>query len=96
MANVALILGVALLIPNFSEESRAHTLSIMINLQIAIFGTIGLEIGLARLGLNFRNIFPDLDRFVGLLYDHLLQTAIISLVGVMLLYLGKRKLSRIE
>jgi len=41
-------------------------------------------------------MFPNLDPFVGLLRDRLLQTVIISLVGIVLLCLGKRKLSRIE
>jgi len=95
-ANVALLLGLVLLIPNFTEESRARMLSIMINLQIAVFSTIGLEIGLPRLGLSFRQMFPDLNRAVGLLYDHLLHTTILALVGVVLLYLGTRKMSQIE
>jgi hypothetical protein len=68
----------------------------MINLQIAVFSTIGLEIGLPRLRLSFRQMFPDLDRVVGLLYDHLLHTAILALVGVVLLFLGMRKLRQIE
>jgi len=49
-----------------------------------------------RNGLSFRRMLPNLDLFADLLCDHLLQTAIISLVGIVLLCLGRRKLSRIE
>jgi len=68
----------------------------MINLQVVLFTTIGLEIGFSRLGLSFRKIFPNLDPFTGTLFDHLLQTAIILVAGIALLYLGNRKLSTIE
>ena len=96
MAAVAFILGVALLIPVFSEESRERNLSIIINLMIVLFATIGLEVGSSTLGLSFERILPNLDPHTGLLFDHLLQTAIFSLVGIVLLYLGKRNLNRIE
>lgn len=96
MAAVAFLLGLALVIPVFSEESRERTLGIVINLMIAVFATIGLDVGLSRLGLSFESILPNLDPLTGLLSDHLLQTAIFSFVGIVLLYLGKRKLSRIE
>jgi len=96
MASVAFFLGLALLIPIFAEGSRERVLGIMIDLQIVLFATIGLEVSFARFGLSSKRIFPGLDPFMGLLFDHLLQTAIISLVGIVLLYLGKRKLSRIE
>jgi len=96
MASVAFLLGLALLIPVFAEESRERTLGIIINLQVILFTTIGLEIGFSRFGLSFRRLLPNLEPFTGLLLDHLLQTAIISLVGIVLFYLGKRKLSRIE
>ncbi len=96
MASVAFLLGLALLIPVFAEESRERTLGVMINLQVILFTTIGLEIGFSRFGLSFRRVLPNLEPFTGLLLDHLLQTAIISLVGIVLFYLGKRKLSRIE
>jgi len=49
-----------------------------------------------RNGLSFRRMLPSLDPFVGLLCDHLLQTVIISLVGIVPLCLERRKLSRIE
>ena len=96
MASVTLLFGLALLIPVFAEGSRERTLSLMINLQVVLFATIGLEIGFSRFGLSFRRMIPNIEPFTGLLFDHLLQTAIIFLIGIVLLYLGKRKLSRIE
>jgi len=96
MASVTLLLGLALLIPVFAEGSRERTLSLMINLQVVLFATIGLEIGFSRFGLSFRRMIPNIEAFTGLLFDHLLQTVIIFLIGIVLLYFGKRKLSRIE
>jgi hypothetical protein len=96
MASVVLLLGLALLIPVFAEESRQRVFGIMINLQVVLFTTIGLEIGFSRLGWSFRKIFPNLDPFTGTLFDYLLQTAIILVAGIALLYFGKRKLSAIE
>jgi len=96
MASVVLLLGLALLIPVFAEESRERALGIMINLQAVIFTTIGLEIGFSRAGLSFGKTFPNLDPFSAVLCDHLLQTAIMSVAGMVLLYFGMRKLSRIE
>ena len=96
VAAVAFILGLALVIPVFSEKSRERNLGIVINLTIAIFATIGLDIGLSELGLSFEKLLPNLDTLTGLLYDHLLQTAIFSVVGIVLLYVGTKKLSRIE
>jgi len=96
VAAVAFILGLALVIPVFSEESRERNLGIVINLMIAVFATIGLDIGFSRLGLSLEKIIPNLDPLTGLLGDHLLQTAIFSVVGIVLLYIGTKKLSRIE
>ncbi len=96
MASVAFLLGLALLIPVFAEGSRERSLSLMINLQVVLFATIGLEIGFSRFGLSFRRMIPNIEPFTGLLFDHLLQTVIIFLTGIVLLYFGKRKLSRIE
>jgi len=96
VASVVLLLGLALLIPVFAEESRERGLSMMINLMAIIFTTIGLEIGFSRFGLGFGKMFPNLDPFTAVLCDHLLQTAIISVAGMVLLYFGMRKLSRIE
>jgi hypothetical protein len=96
IAAVAFLLGLALVIPVFSEESRERNLGIVINLMIAVFAMIGLDIGFSRLGLSFESILPNLDPLTGLLGDHLLQTAIFSLMGIFLLYIGTRKLHRIE
>ena len=96
MSNVIFLLGLALLIPVFAEGSRERALGAMINLQAILFITIGFEIGFDRLGFRFRKIFPSLDPFISLLFDHLLQTGMIFLIGAVLLYLGQRKLGRIE
>jgi hypothetical protein len=64
--------------------------------MIVLFATIGLEIGLSRSGFSVGRVLPDLDSFAAALLNHLEMTAIILLVGVVLLYLGKRKLNRIE
>jgi hypothetical protein len=96
LASVVLILGLAIINPIFAEGSRERNLGIVINLMVIIFATIGLEIGLIRLGLSFGKLLPNLDRFMVPLYDHLLLTVILLLVGVALLYIGTRKLSRIE
>jgi hypothetical protein len=96
MVMVILFLGLALLIPVFAEESRERAFGVVINLMIVLFATIGLEIGLARSGLSLGRIFPDLDSFVTALFNHLEMTAMILLAGVVLLYLGQRKLSTTE
>jgi membrane protease YdiL (CAAX protease family) len=96
MASVVFLLGLSLIIPVFAEESRERAFGALINLQALLFTSIGLEIGLSRSDLSFGKIFPDLDPFTGILLNHLLQTAIISIVGITLLYLGKRKLEKIE
>jgi hypothetical protein len=96
LASVALVLGLALINPIFSEESRERTIGIVINLMVVLFATIGLGIGLPRLGLSFGKMLPNIDVFTVLLYDHLLLTMVFSLVGIFLLYIGTRKLDRIE
>lgn len=90
-ANVAFALGLSLLNPAFSEKSANTTL--MINLMIVVFVSIGMFIG-ARIGL--RRIFPGLEPSTGMLYSQLLLIALSWLVGIVFLYLGKRRLSRIE
>jgi len=83
-ANVALALGLSLLNPEFSENTRAQMLGLMINAQVAIFASIGIFIGSqVILGLGFFNTL-------------LLQTVVIWAMGIVFLYLGKNKLSRIE
>lgn len=96
LASVALILGLALINPIFAEESRERNLGIVINLMVVLFASIGIEIGSTRLGLSFGKILPGLDQFTVLLCDHLLLTTFFSLIGISLLYVGTRKLSRIE
>jgi hypothetical protein len=96
IAVVSMILGLAILIPTFSEESRTRAFGVMINLQLVLFATIGVEIGLSELGLRLSRIFTVMDKFTGLLYDYLLVTIIFLLISIMLLVLGKRKISRIE
>jgi hypothetical protein len=96
VAAVAFLLGLALVIPVFSEGSRERNLGIVINLMIAVFATIGLDIGFSELGLSLERILPNLDPLTGLLCDHLLRTVIFSVAGIVLLYVGTKKLSRIE
>jgi hypothetical protein len=96
LASVALVLGLALINPIFAEGSRERNLGIVINLMVTIFATIGLDITLHSLDLSFSKILPNLDQLTSLLYDQLLLTAILFLVGIALLYIGTRKLSRIE
>lgn len=96
LALVALVLGLAIINPIFAEESRERNMGIIINLMVVLFATIGLGIGLSRLDLSFGKMLPNLDPFTVILYDHLLLTMIFSLVGIFLLYIGIRKLDRIE
>ena len=95
-ALVAVVLGLAIINPIFAEESRERNMGIIINLMVVLFATIGLDIGLRRIGLTFGNIIPNIDAFTAILYDHLLLTMIFSFVGNLLLYIGIRKLDRIE
>ena len=96
MSSILFLFGLSLLIPVFSEGARERTFGIMIYLQAAIFTTIGFEIGLPKLGLNFRTMMPSIDPFIGSLGDHMLQTAIFALMGIVFTYLGTKKLNRIE
>jgi len=89
--SVAFLLGLALLIPVFADESKARARGVMVNLQVIIFATIGLEIG-----LDERRLFPGMDLYAGTLLAHLLQTMIISSAGIALLYLGKKRMGSIE
>jgi hypothetical protein len=83
-ANVTLALGLSLLNPEFSENTRAQMLGLMINAQVAMFASIGIFIG--------SQVVLDLGFFNTLM----LLTGVIWLLGIVLLYLGKEKLSRIE
>ena len=83
-ANVALALGLSLLNSEFSENTLTQMLGLMINAQVAFFVSIGIFIGSAAvLDLGFFNTL-------------LLQTVVIWLLGIVFLYLGKRRFSRIE
>jgi len=96
MSSILFLFGLSLLIPVFSEGTRERTFGIMIYLQAAIFTTIGFEIGLPKIGLNFRSMIPGIDPFIGSLGDHMLQTSIFALMGIVFTYLGTKKLNQIE
>jgi hypothetical protein len=96
LALVAVVLGLAIINPIFAEESRERNMGIIVNLTVVLFATIGLEIGLPRIGLSFGKILPNIDAFSVILFDHLLLTTVFTLVGIFLLYIGIRKLDRIE
>ena len=96
LALVAVVLGLAIINPIFAEESRERNMGIIINLMIVFFANIGFEIGLSRVGLSFEKILPNIDTFTAGVFDHLLLTVVFALVGIFLLYIGIRKLDRIE
>ncbi|MGD8545061.1 MAG: hypothetical protein PVH12_02695 [Candidatus Bathyarchaeota archaeon] len=82
--NVTLTLGLSILNPQFSESARAQMGGLMVNANIAIFASIGVFIG--------SMVILDLGIFNTLL----LQNIGIWLMGIILLYIGKRKLNKIE
>jgi len=83
-ANVTLALGLSLLNPEFSENTRTQMFGLIVNAQVAMFVSLGIFIGsLIVLDLGFLNTV-------------LLQTVVIWLLGIVFLYLGKRRFSRIE
>jgi hypothetical protein len=96
MGAVILLLGLALLIPVFAEESRERMFGVIINLMLVLFITIGLELSFSRSNMNFGKILTYLDPVTVALCNNLAVTAIIACAGAVLLYLGKAKLSRIE
>lgn len=96
MGMVILLLGFALLIPVFAEESRERMFGVVINFMLILFVTIALDFGFSRFGLNFRTIVPYLDPVTATLSNNLAVTAIIACSGALLLYLGKRKINKIE
>ena len=88
-AYVAFVLGLFLLNPAFSEKSARLGLNIMI--------TVFVSIGLFAVSILVLTRGGTLSEPIGgLLYVQLLQTVLSWLVGIVFLYLGKRKLSRIE
>jgi hypothetical protein len=86
-ANVAFVLGLFLLNPAFSPKS----VKLWLNVMIVQFVSIGLFV-VSMFVLTGQGAEP----IGGILYIQLLQTVLSWLVGIVFLYLGKRKLSRIE
>jgi hypothetical protein len=88
-AYTVFIFGLFLINPAFSPKSG----KLGINIIIAIFISIGIFafslISLMRIGIYS-------ETFSGVLYLQLLQTVLIWLVGPAFLYLGKKRLHRIE
>jgi len=84
-ANVAFVLGFFLLNPAFSQKGGNYVL----NLMVVMYSQVGLF--LAPL-IVFRVVF-DLGLYHALFY---VTVPLSWLVGIVFLYLGKRKLSRIE
>jgi hypothetical protein len=83
------VLGLFLLNPAFSTKSG----KLGMNVIISIFTSIGLFavslLSVMRIGVLIENI-------KGMLYVYLLQTGLIWLVSIVVLYLGKMRLRRIE
>ena len=86
-ANVAFVLGLFLLNPVFSVKSAKMWLNVMI-IQFVSIGLFAVSI----IVLTGSGSEP----FGDILYVQLLQTVLSWLAGIVFLYLGKRKLSRIE
>jgi hypothetical protein len=88
-AYTVFVLGLFLLNPAFSTKSG----KLGMNVIISIFMSIGLFavsfLSLMRIGV----LIEDIE---GMLYVYLLQTGLIWLVSIVVLYLGKTRLSRIE
>jgi len=90
-ANVAFVLGLFLLNPTFSRKSVMRPGPQWLNILIVEFVSVGLFVA-SMFVLTGQGPEP----IGGILYIQLLQTVLSWLVGIMFLYLGKRKLSRIE
>jgi len=82
--NVVLALGLSLLNPQFSQNAREQMIGLMVNAQVAVFVSVGIFIG--------SMVVFDLGIFTTML----MQTVVIWLLGITFLYVGKRKLSRME
>ena len=82
--NIALALGLSIVNPVFSENAREQMLGLIINAQAATFSSMGILLG-SLIVLNLK-----------LIETLALNTAVIWSLGIMFLFLGKRKLSRIE
>jgi len=88
-AYVVFVLGLFLLNPVFSAKS----MKLGLNIMISVFVSIGL-FAVSMLALTRGGTLPE--PIGGMLYIQLLQTVLSWSVGIVILYLGKRKLSRIE
>jgi hypothetical protein len=88
-AYTAFVLGLFLLNPAFSPKS----LKLGLNVIITILGSIGL-FAVSLLSLMRAGVVTE--TIEGMLYVQLLQSFLSWMVGIVFLYLGKRRLSRIE
>jgi len=88
---VAFVLGLFLLNPAFSAKSMMRPGPQWLNILMVEFVSVGLFVVsmfvLAR---------GEPEPIGGMLYIQLMQTVLSWLVGIVFLYFGKRKLSRIE
>jgi hypothetical protein len=82
--NVFLAIGLSLLNPQFSQNAREQMVGLIVNAQVAMFVSIGIFIG--------SMVIFDLGIFITLF----LQTLAIWSLGIIFLFLGKRKFSRME
>jgi hypothetical protein len=83
------VLGLFLLNPAFSTKS----VRLGLNVMISVFVSVGL-FGISLFILTISG--QALDSTIGILYIQILQTVISLFLGIFLLFLGKKKLSRIE
>lgn len=83
------VLGLFLLNPAFSTKSVRLGLNVMISVFVSV-GLFGVSLFILTIGGQ------ALDSTIGILYIQILQTIISLFLGIFLLFLGKRKLSRIE
>ena len=90
-ANVAFVLGLFLLNPTFSPKSVMRAGPQWLNILIVEFVSIGLFV--VSMFVLTRG---EPEPIGGMLYIQLLQAVLSWLVGIVFLYVGKRKLSRIE
>ena len=82
--NVALALGLSLMNPQFSENARSQMGSLMLNAYVVILASMGVF------------IFSMAILKWSILYTTLLQNAVVWTLGIIVLYLGKIKVNRIE
>jgi hypothetical protein len=82
--NIAVAVGLCIVNPVFSENAREQMTGLIINAQVTTFSSMGILFG-SLLVLNLR-----------LVEALALNTTVIWALGIILLYLGHRKLHRIE